>query len=69
LLRVFSQAKERVKSLVQSGVESGAKLLLEGRNIVVAIIPLNAFFNCLIITLNEYISLFNNLAKVPRLSR
>jgi hypothetical protein len=40
-----SQAKERVNMLVQSGVESGAKLLLDGRNIVVT---LNAFFNCLI---------------------
>jgi hypothetical protein len=41
-----TQAKERVNMLVQSGVESGAKLLLDGRNIVVT---LNAFFNCLII--------------------
>jgi malonate-semialdehyde dehydrogenase (acetylating)/methylmalonate-semialdehyde dehydrogenase len=32
---ISKQAKERVKSLVQSGVESGAKLLLDGRNIVV----------------------------------
>jgi hypothetical protein len=40
-----SQAKERVNMLVQSGVESGAKLLLDGRNIVVT---LNSFFNCLI---------------------
>ncbi|XP_045819326.1 methylmalonate-semialdehyde dehydrogenase [acylating], mitochondrial-like isoform X2 [Trifolium pratense] len=32
---ISKQAKERVKTLVQSGVESGAKLLLDGRNIVV----------------------------------
>ena len=32
---ISKQAKERVHSLVQSGVESGAKLLLDGRNIVV----------------------------------
>lgn len=32
---ISKQAKERVHTLVQSGVESGAKLLLDGRNIVV----------------------------------
>ena len=33
-----AQAKERIHRLVQSGVESGARLLLDGRNIVVAVI-------------------------------
>ncbi|KAJ1396925.1 Methylmalonate-semialdehyde dehydrogenase [Sesbania bispinosa] len=32
---ISKQAKERIHKLVQSGVESGAKLLLDGRNIVV----------------------------------
>ncbi|KAF1861435.1 hypothetical protein Lal_00025753 [Lupinus albus] len=32
---ISKQAKERIHRLVQSGVESGAKLLLDGRNIVV----------------------------------
>lgn len=39
--RIFllaAQAKERIHRLVKSGVESGAKLLLDGRNIVVAFI-------------------------------
>lgn len=31
-----SQAKERICQLIQSGVESGARLLLDGRNIVVS---------------------------------
>lgn len=29
------QAKERICRLIQSGVDSGAKLLLDGRNILV----------------------------------
>lgn len=33
-----AQAKERIHRLVQSGVESGARLVLDGRNIVVALI-------------------------------
>jgi len=44
--RIFllaAQAKERIHRLVQSGVESGAKLLLDGRNIVVAFYPLKTF--------------------------
>ncbi|GLU08069.1 hypothetical protein SLE2022_249980 [Rubroshorea leprosula] len=32
---ISKQAKERIYNLIQSGVESGAKLLLDGRNIVV----------------------------------
>ncbi|KAF2320585.1 hypothetical protein GH714_028605 [Hevea brasiliensis] len=32
---ISKQAKERIHRLIQSGVESGAKLLLDGRNIVV----------------------------------
>ncbi|XP_038681598.1 methylmalonate-semialdehyde dehydrogenase [acylating], mitochondrial [Tripterygium wilfordii] len=32
---ISKQAKERIHKLVQSGVESGARLLLDGRNIVV----------------------------------
>ncbi|KAL2343864.1 hypothetical protein Fmac_005149 [Flemingia macrophylla] len=32
---ISKQAKERIHKLVQSGIESGAKLLLDGRNIVV----------------------------------
>lgn len=47
-LSLAAQAKERVHRLVQSGVESGAKLLLDGRNIVVAFIPSTTFINFLI---------------------
>lgn len=36
---IYSQAKERVCRLVQSGVESGARLLLDGRNIKVLSYP------------------------------
>uniref|UniRef100_A0A2P2LJE6 Methylmalonate-semialdehyde dehydrogenase acylating-like isoform X2 n=1 Tax=Rhizophora mucronata TaxID=61149 RepID=A0A2P2LJE6_RHIMU len=32
---LYSQAKERIHRLIQNGVESGARLLLDGRNIVV----------------------------------
>lgn len=32
-----SQVKDRISRLVQSGVDSGARLLLDGRNIVVFI--------------------------------
>lgn len=41
------QAKERICKLVQSGVESGARLLLDGRNIVVyfSLIILFLFYN------------------------
>lgn len=37
-----AQAKERIHRLIQSGVESGAKLLLDGRNIVVGFISSTA---------------------------
>ena len=33
-----AQAKERIHSLIQSGVDSGARLLLDGRSIVVMFI-------------------------------
>lgn len=36
ILFLIPQAKERVCRLVQSGVDSGAKLLLDGRDIVVS---------------------------------
>lgn len=32
---ISPQAKERVCSLIQSGVDEGAKLLLDGRNVIV----------------------------------
>lgn len=32
---ISPQAKERVNSLIQSGVDEGAKLLLDGRNVKV----------------------------------
>jgi len=38
IILLAAQAKERIHKLVKSGVESGAKLLLDGRNIVVAFI-------------------------------
>ncbi|KAK4776264.1 hypothetical protein SAY86_004952 [Trapa natans] len=31
----FTQAKERISKLIQSGVDDGARLLLDGRDIVV----------------------------------
>ena len=41
------QATERIHKLVQSGVESGAGLALDGRNTVVAFIPSSDFFQIL----------------------
>lgn len=35
LIILQPQAKDRICKLIQSGVDSGAKLLLDGRNIVV----------------------------------
>lgn len=32
---ISPQAKERIKGLIQSGVDEGATLLLDGRNLVV----------------------------------
>lgn len=34
-IHLFSQAKERICKLIQSGVDDGARLLLDGRDIVV----------------------------------
>lgn len=33
---ISPQAKQRVETLIQSGVEEGAKVLLDGRNVKVA---------------------------------
>ena len=38
---LYSQAKDRTCRLVQSGVENGARLILDGRNIVVYLCFLN----------------------------
>ncbi|KAH1218199.1 Methylmalonate-semialdehyde dehydrogenase [acylating], mitochondrial [Glycine max] len=47
---ISKQAKERIHKLIQSGVESGARLMLDGRNIVVAfIVSITSFHIALLV--------------------